>query len=552
MGVMARRARLIALAFALLAAPVVGGASAPAAPGPIGGGTRASAERGGTLTVTAEGNPDYLDSGYAYTPESWQILANTGDGLMAFRRADGKAGADVVPDLAVAKPTVGAGGRTLTFVVRRGVRFSPPVNREVMPSDIKATLERLFLIDQPKGAGLYSDIVGADTLSRTRRGGLSGVTADDAAGTLTIRLVRPDPSFLKVLALPFAFVVPRETPPVDQSARPPVATGPYYVRSYEPNRQIVLERNPSFQQWSPQIPGGSVDRIVVKLGVSSSDALKQLGDGTADYTQSRIPLSRLAPLIRAKRVIVHRDIEAATYYFFMNVNVAPFNDPRVRRAVNYAIDRRHIVKLFGGEAVPTTQILPPSVPGFRRHDFYPSPDLARARRLVAQAGAVGAPVTVWGYNTAPSPAVTNYLFQVLRSLGFQVRSRFLDKSVFLDTIDNRGTGAQIGYARWQQDFPDAADYFDLLLNGRHLRDSGNLNYAYLNDAALNRMIDRARTISDPRARAAAWSDVERAAMRIAPWAPFVNTVRTDVTSRRVGSFVYSQTYGFLWMLATVR
>src|SRR4029077_14282955 len=128
-------------------------------------------------------------------------------------------------------------------------------------SDMKATLERLFLIDQPKGGGLYSNIVGADRLSRTGKGGRRGVVADDAAGTLLIRLVRPDPSFLDALALPFAFVVPRETPPVDQSAKPRVATGPYQVKSYQPNHEIVLVRNPNFQQWSPDIPNGKVDQI---------------------------------------------------------------------------------------------------------------------------------------------------------------------------------------------------------------------------------------------------------------------------------------------------
>jgi peptide/nickel transport system substrate-binding protein len=417
---------------------------------------------------------------------------------------------------------------------------------------MKATLERLFLIDQPKGAALYANIVGADRLSRTGRGGLSGVVADDEAGTLLIRLARPDPSFLYTLALPFAFVVPRETPPVDQSAKPPVATGPYYVKTYEPNREIVLERNPSFQQWSPEIPGGGVDRIQIKLGVSQADALKAIAGGSANYTQSRIPLSRAEPFADRRQVVIHRDVEAATYYYFMNVTTRPFDDVRVRRAVNYAIDRERIARLFGGEAVPTQQMLPPSVPGYRKVSPYPGPDLARARRLVSLAGAEGAQVTVWGYNTEPSPAVTKYLAGVLERLGFRVRERFLDKAVFLDTIDDRRTRAQIGYARWQQDFPDGVDYFDLLLNGRNLGARGNLNYSYMNDAKLNRMIDAARAVTEPAPRASAWAEVEREVMSLAPWAPFANSVRTDVTSTRVRGYVYHQLFGFLWMKASVR
>jgi peptide/nickel transport system substrate-binding protein len=540
------RRRMAMATLAVIALAAIGATWALAAPRAR---ERAS---GGTLQVTSEGNPDFLDSGFAYAPESWQILANTGDGLMAFRRAGGRTGAEVVPDLAAAAPIVSDGGRVYTFTLRRSIRFSPPVNREVEPSDVKATLERLFLIDQPKGAALYANIVGADRLTRTGKGGLSGVVADDTAATLLIRLSRPDPAFLQTLALPFAFVVPRETPPVDQSAKPPVATGPYYVKTYEPNRTIVLERNPNFQQWSPDIPDGQVDRIDITVGVSPADALAAVAAGQADYTQSRIALSRASTLVAKDRVVVHRNVEAATYYYFMNVNVAPFDDVRVRRAVNYAIDRRHIASLFGGEAVPTEQMLPPSVPGYRRVDPYPGPDLARARRLVDLAGAAGTEVTVWGYNTEPSPAVTKYLAGVLRRLGFRVRERFLDKAVFLDTVDDRRTRAQIGYARWQQDFPDGVDYFDLLLNGRNLTARGNLNYSYMDDPRINRLIDHARAVPDTAARAAAWAEVERVAMSLAPWAPFANSVRTDVTSTRVRGYVYQQTFGFLWMLATVR
>jgi peptide/nickel transport system substrate-binding protein len=511
----------------------------------------ADAARGGTLTVTAEANPDFLDSGFAYSQESWQILANIGNGLLAFKRAPGRAGAQVVPDLALQMPTVTDGGRTLTFFLRPGVRFGPPVAREVKASDVKATLERLFLIPS-RGAPLYSNIVGADALLRTKRGGLSGVTADDVTGRVAIRLSRPDPSFVEVLALPFAFVVPRETPPVDQSTEPPVGTGPYFVKSYDPKREIVLERNPDFQPWSPGTAEANPDRIVVKTGVPAGDALGRIAEGTADYTQSRLTPARVGALQKANRVRVHRNVEPATYYFFMNVNLAPFDDVGVRRAVNYAIDRRHIVQLFGGQAVATQQVLPPSVPGYRKATPYPGPDLERARRMIERSGKAGARVTVWGYNTDPSPAVTTYLAGVLREIGLDARTRFLDKGVFLDRVADRRARMQIGYARWQGDFPDGVDYFGLLLDGRTLRSADNLNYSYLDDPHVNRSIQRARAVSDPRARAEAWTGVEREVLRQAPWAPFVNTVRTDVTSPRIRGYVYHQTFGFLWMKASVR
>jgi peptide/nickel transport system substrate-binding protein len=200
--------------------------------------------------------------------------------------------------------------------------------------------------------------------------------------------------------------------------------------------------------------------------------------------------------------------------------------------------------------VPTAQVLPPVVPGFRRLPVT-RPDLTAARRLVGEAGSVGAAVTLWGHTTAPAPALTDYMAGVLRRLGFRVTVRLLPKPLLLSTLGMRSTRSQIGYARWQQDLPDGQDWFGLLLHGREVRVRDTLNYARLDDPGVNDLIDRAASTADPAARAAAWTDVEQAVARLAPWVPVANTVRTDVTSRRVRGYVAHQTYGFLWAQASV-
>lgn len=506
------------------------------------------AATGGTLTVAAEGNPDFLDPGWAYTPDSWQIIANTGNGLLALEREAGIRGARVVPDLARELPQVSADGLTLTFTLRRGVRFGPPVGREILASDVKASLERLFLM-RSENAAVYAGIAGAREMLASGKGSLTGVDADDDAGRLVIRLVKPDPAFPAALALPFAFVLPRETPSVDQSSVPPVATGPYRITSYEVNRQIVLERNPNYVP-RRDTPAGEVNRIVIRLGVPAETALRDIARGDVDYTQSRITNRQLAR-IDASRVAVHRSVEPATYYYFMNVNVRPFNDVRVRRAVNMAIDRRAIAALFHGEAVATGQILPPTTPGFVRRAV-PRRDLTAARTLVRQAGARGAAVTAWGHDTDPSPAVTRHLASTLRSLGFRVTTRMLDKPTLLSTLGDRRTRAQIGYARWQQTLPDGSDWFGLLVDGRRITTTENLNYSYIDDRALNRLLDRASTTVDPARRSTAWAAVERAVAAKLPMAPFANSVRLDVVSRRVSGYAFHPTFGFLWSRAAVQ
>ncbi len=236
----------------------------------------------------------------------------------------------------------------------------------------------------------------------------------------------------------------------------------------------------------------------------------------------------------------------------MNTRRAPFDDIRVRRAVNLAINRAALARTFDGEAVPTAQVLPPGVPGRRaKMNPAPAPDIAAARALVARAGAAGAPVSVWGATGDPSPAVTRRLERTLDRIGLRATPRLWDRSTMLATLADPGAESQIGYARWQQDYPDGADWFPLLLAGSAIRAGANLNYALLDDARVNALIDQAAGTWDPAARALAWRAVGKAVADRAPWAPFANSVRADITSRRVGGVVAHQVYGFLWMRASL-
>lgn len=529
---------------AFLAVAVLGAFPAVALPG-------SATAPGGTLTVAAEGNPDFLDPAWAYSRDSWQILANTGNGLLALRRDGGMDGARVVPDLARAMPEVSEGGLVLTFTLRRGVRFGPPVGREIVASDVKASIERLFTM-RSGNARVYAGIVGARELlagGGAETATLNGIDADDDTGRLTIRLTKPDPSFLAALALPFAHVLPRETPAVDQSSVPPVSTGPYRVASYAVNEEIVLERNPNYVA-RPDAPAGAVDRIVMRLGVPAETALRDIVRGEVDYTQSRVT-DRLLQKVDTSKVTIHRSLEPATYYYFMNVNVAPFNDVRVRRAVDLAIDRSALSALFNGEAAPTAQLLPATTPGYAPESL-PRRDLTRARALVRQAGVSGDRVTVWGHDTDPSPAVTRSLARTLRALGFRVTTRIQDKPTLLTNLGNRQTRAQIGYARWQQTLPDAGDWFGLLVDGRKIKADDNFNYSYIDDKVLNRLIEKASSTAEPGKRAGAWAAVERATAAKVPIAPFANSVRIDVVSRRVKGYTFHPTFGFLWAKAAVQ
>ena len=209
------------------------------------------------------------------------MLANAGEGLVGYRREAGAAGAEVAPALAAAPPAVSDGGRRLVFRLRDDARFGPPENRPVLPSDVKASLERLFLIGSP-GRALYRGIRGARAFEAAREGGIAGIVARDGADEVEFRLTRPDPTFLRVLALPFAFVVPRGTPGRRPGRGRGRVGGPLPRGAYARGARIELERNRGYVAGAAG-PAEGPESIRVELGVPSDEAVRRAGAGQVDY-----------------------------------------------------------------------------------------------------------------------------------------------------------------------------------------------------------------------------------------------------------------------------
>ena len=207
-----------------------------------------------------------------------------------------------MPDIATAMPAVTDGGRTYTFHVHPGVRFSPPVNRAVRPSDFQYAIERLFHVGSP-GVGFYTIIQGADAYAAHKAAHISGIVANDKAMTITFHLTHPDGAFLDIMAMPFAFAVPaacrtRTSRPTPQWR---VATGPYMIKTYVPKQQIVLVRNPNFHQWSPNSPNGHLNEVDVTIGVTPEQAVNETIDGQLDWYMEAVPPDRLTRSRRSTR-----------------------------------------------------------------------------------------------------------------------------------------------------------------------------------------------------------------------------------------------------------
>src|SRR4051794_27228749 len=244
-----------------------------------------SGNSGGTLMTVAKGAPSGSpDPQINYTLQELQLLILSHDGLLAFKRTSGTEGTKIVPDLATEVPKPENGGKTYVFHIRKGIKFAN--GKELKPSDVKYTFERLFKIGQSPNAGTwYNVIVGGDACVKTPAScDLSqGIVADDAKSTVTFHLTKGDPEFLDKLGVPFAFILPSGTQNKEVQIPPP-GTGPYYFAQYSPTKQIKLVRNKYFKEWSKDAqPAGNPDEILQKFGLSVNAEVTQVENGQADW-----------------------------------------------------------------------------------------------------------------------------------------------------------------------------------------------------------------------------------------------------------------------------
>ena len=519
-----------------------------------------AAHRGGTLRAlfpVAPGEPVPIDWLHfnAYTGvHTFQASSLAYDGLLAYRRVEGAAGATLVGALATGVPSPGRDGRSYTFTLRRGVRYSD--GTLVRPDDFRASMERFLRVTGDTFPPIYSGIAGAPRcLVRPARCDLTrGIETDARARTITIHLTRADGGFLDALTLPFAFVVPAGSPLRATTGRPPPGTGPYRVAAWNAapgaeRRGGTLVRNPHFRanRWRQD---GFADRIEIDLrpGNRMASQIADVQRGRADVAVlanpwvSTVSPGRLRALVAGSPGRVHSRPVPTTDWMFLNVRRRPFDDGRVRRAVNLAIDRARVVDLAGGTAVgrPTCQILPTAYPGHEPYcphtaDPRPSggwtaPDMQRARRLVRRSGRAGERVVV------PVPDfrrdVGRYFTALLTRLGFPARMRvyaFEDYPVY-----RPGVRAQTGFVGWLADSSDPATFFVPNFGCAAPADRNVENLSRLCDRTVERRIDRALAL--PAAEASrAWAAVDRRVTDLAVTVPMTNRRAAVLVSERAGN-----------------
>ena len=515
-----------------------------------------AAKRGGTITVLSAGDVDHIDPGEAYYSFTYEITYATQRTLLAYKPGS----VNAVPDLAASMPKVSPDGRVLTVHIRKGVRFSPPVNRAVTSADVKYAIERGFDTSVANGyvGAYFGDLVGAPTSPTHRVPNISGIETPNAT-TIVFRLRHPSGVFVGALGMPITAPVPAsyarpfDAETVSAYGLHQVATGPYMIKNnasgsingigYQPNKLIELVRNPNWNaktSWRP----ANADEILFKEGFQDPTVMtRQILSGSADVNGDTPPppaeLRSLLSNSADKKQLVFTPT-GGSRYIALNTRKAPFNKLAVREAVAYVLDRNAMRLTRGGpiDGRIATHFIDPSFKdkGFDQAGglaFNPFPsanfngNVAKAKQLMKKAGYksglyTGPQVTMVADNTPPGSNTAEVVAADMAKIGFKVKTISVTHTTMYTRFCNvpKSEPNICPNVGWLPDFHEPQTVLDVTFNGKNITSSNNSNWPLLNNPSINRAMDRAERIVNPNARYAAWGRIDQMVTRTAvaiPW-----------------------------------
>ncbi|MDQ3740452.1 MAG: ABC transporter substrate-binding protein [Actinomycetota bacterium] len=499
--------------------------------------TPAEGRAGGEAIVNLTSFPDYMDPALTYTLEGWNSQWTVYLPLVSYAHAEGAEGAELIPGLAENLPEISEDGLTYKLKLRDGLKYSD--GQPVKASDFEHTIKRV-LAQESGGSAFYLPIKGAEKYVKDGKAqaDLPGIEADDQTGEITITLEEPNGSFQYVLGMNFAGLVPSDTPLTENMTKnPPPGTGPFKIENMRPQRGFELVKNENYTPIDG-IPEAKLDKITVNVVKNQQRQVQDIIQNKVDYAIDPPPADQLREVKARYKDRYEEFITNSTYYFFMNERVKPFDDENVRKAVNFAIDKRALDRLFGGLLEPGCNFLPPGMKGYEKIEDCPygdptqAPNIDEAKRLIKEAGAEGTKVKVFGNDEDPSKPVAEYLADVLNSIGLDAEPQIVEASAYFTTIGNQKTKAQIGFANWFQDFPHPAN-FTFLIDEESIQQTNNQNFGNVADPEIQKLLEEANKNPDLDAAAPQYAEVDRMLVEKAHIAPYGHRTLANFVSENV-------------------
>jgi peptide/nickel transport system substrate-binding protein len=374
--------------------------------------------------------------------------------------------------------------------------------------------------------------------------------------TLVINLKKPRPDFASIVSMPFFGAISMKTPIDPNGVKTPASGGPYYIKSRDIGRTVVLARNKYYKGNRPHNPNS----ITINVNTNLDTSLLQVRSNQRDYDMFGVPPTAHVQLHNQYPKQYHVSPGVVTDYLSMNTtygskgegikNHSCFNGNagvgvRTRQAVNYVVNRPAALAQRGAFAgTPTDQVLPPTMPGFKNWKLYPTskPNAAKANSLKPKK----CNIVFYGATSPTGLAIMQLVKSDLSKIGISSNLKTFPFAVRIAKEGHRGEPYDLDLQAWGADYPDPVDFIDILLDGRNIQAENNNNNAYFNNAAFNNRMQSAGRISNLSKRYAAWALIDRDVMKKqAPLAPlFFRTVR-EFTSKRVGCYSYQPIYAVM-------
>ena len=489
-------------------------------------------KQGGEIIITYKDDIATLDPAIGYDWTNWSMIKSLYSRLMDYTPGT----SDLVPSLAESFE-VAPDGQTYTFKLRKGVKFTN--GREVVASDVQYSISRAV---NPKtqgpGAGFFGSIVGFEDVSGGKSETLSGIeTPDDH--TVVFKLSRPDATFLHVLAINFASIVPKEAVEAAGAdfGKKPLGSGAFMLKDWVIGQKMEFVRNPDY--FVANVP--HIDKFTVEIGQDPLVALLRLQKGEVDIAGDGIPPAKFLEVKNSAEgpsMIVDGE-QLHTGYVTLNTKVKPFDNVKVRQAVNMAVNKERITRLLNGRATAANQPLPPLMPGYDKAFTGYAYDVDKAKALLAEAGFPdGFETVLYSTNTDPQPRVAQAIQQDLAAIGVKAELRSLAQSNVIAAGGTEGEAPMIwsGGMAWIADFPDPSNFYGPIL-GCGGAVQGGWNWSWYCNPELDKRAVAADSMSDPAKsaeRAAAWGKIFTDIMADAPWIPVTNERRVVAKSARMG------------------
>jgi peptide/nickel transport system substrate-binding protein len=521
-------------------------------------------KRGGTLTVLNQTDFEQIDPGLAYYNIDYEVVYATQRPLYSYKP---NTFATPSPDMAAEAAQISDGGKTITVHIRKGVHFSPPVNREVTSADVAYAIERGANpnVGNPYFEAYFSSLQG---FKQANGGPFPGITTPNPS-TIVFHLTEPKaPIVLAALVLPLSAPVPEEYAKPFDAKKPTeygnyqVATGPYMFKAnsagkvlgvgYIPGKSATLVRNPDWNPATDSRPA-YLDQINIQIGGDPTVIGRQVLEGS-DMVQNEPPAQPTVRLAYEKfRTQLEISPGAGDHYIAVDNKQGPFANINVRKALWAALDRTAMNKVRGGELVTNvmTHFLYPEIPGFEQagglkgpqvdYNDYPEGNAAVAAKYLKLAGypsgkyTGGKTLEIVGSNGSPNTEDAEIVNQTLKNLGFKTKLTLVESSVMYSKYC--GTPAEsidvCPSVGWAADFGDGQAVLDVPFNGKNIVSTGNNNWGQVDNPGINKAMAAAELVVGVQARAEAWAQVDRKLVALAAAIPFDWDKQPNVESKDV-------------------